>query len=228
MTTPQEALRRLEEADPVSSPKTMPSAAWSSAALLDRIDERSGDTNPRPITERLLSTPPIRRGRGPLIAIATAVVVLAIGAAMAILTLSGEGGNDVITPSTTTTVAVQALQPDLITSYDDVAGTYLNREPVTTQVHAFALHIFEDGTWHVADNPFTVDELPEETYETRFEGTKVFLKETLGDCGSDTEAIYEIGLLENGNLRIVPIEDTCGTRSRSMGHGEFEPFLVSP
>ena len=229
MTTPQEALRRLEEADPVSSPKTMPSAAWSSAALLDRIDERSGDTNPKPVTERLLPTPSIRRGRGPLIAIATAtataVVVLAIGAAMAILTLSGEGGNDVITAPTTTTVAVEALQPDLITSFEVVAGTYLNPKP---SYGSFALHIFEGGTWHVAENPFLVEELPEETYETRFEVTKVFLKETLGKCGNDTEAIYEIGLLENGNLRIVPIEDACGTRSRSMLYGEFEPFLVSP
>ena len=173
-------------------------------------------TRPRPI--------PVR-GRGPLIAIAAAVVVLAIGAAMAILTLSGESGDDVITDSTTTTVAVQALRPDLITSFEDVAGTYLNRKPSSWY---FALHIFESGTWHVAENPFVVEDLPEETYETRFEGTKVFLTETRGDCGDDTEAIYEIGLLENGNLRIVPIEDTCGTRSNSMVHGEFEPFLFSP
>ena len=173
-------------------------------------------TRPRPI--------PVG-ARGPLVAIAAAVVVLVIGAAAAILTLSGDGGNDVVTDSTTTTVVVQALRPDLITSFEDVAGTYVNPKP---SYGYFALHIFEDGTWHVAENPFLVEELPEETYETRFEGTKVFLKETLGNCGDDTEAIYEIGLLENGNLRIVPIEDTCGTRSRSMVYGEFEPFLVSP
>ncbi len=173
-------------------------------------------TRPRPI--------PVR-ARGPLIAIAAAVVVLVIGAAMAILTLSGDGGDDVITTSTTTTVAVQALQPDLITSFEDVAGTYLNRKP---SYGDFALHIFEGGTWHIAENPFLVDELPEETYETRFEGTKVFLTETRGDCGDDTEAIYEIGLLEDGNLQFVPIEDTCGTRSRSMAYGEFEPFVFGP
>ncbi len=173
-------------------------------------------TRPRPI--------PVR-WRGPLIAIAAAVVVLVIGAAMAILTLSGDGGNDVITDSTTTTVAVQALQPDLITSFEDVAGTYVNPKP---SYGSFALHIFEGGTWHVAENPFLVEELPEETYETRFEGTKVFLTETRGDCGDDTEAIYEVGLLENGNLEFVPIEDTCGTRSRKMISGEFEPFVFGP
>ncbi len=71
-------------------------------------------------------------------------------------------------------------------------------------------------------------ELPEETYETMFEGTKVFLTETRGDCGDDTEAIYEVGLQENGNLEFVPIEDTCGTRSRKMISGEFEPFVFGP
>ena len=143
---------------------------------------------------------------------------------MAILTLSGDGGDDVITDSTTTTVAVQALQPDLITSFEDVAGIYLTTE----QPRSFALHIFEGGTWHVAENPFLVEELQQETYETRFEGTKMFLTETRGDCGDDTEAIYEVGLLENGNLEFVPIEDTCGTRSRKMISGEFEPFVFGP
>ena len=175
-------------------------------------------TRPRPI--------PVR-ARGPLIAIAAAVVVLVIGAAAAILTLSGDGGNDVITPSPTTTVAVQALQPGPVTSFEDVAGTYLNTQPRIAAEY-FALHILEDGTWHIAQNPFLVDELPEETYETRFEGTKVFLTETRGDCGDDTEAIYEVSLLENGSLEFVPIEDTCGTRWRKMISGEFEPFVFGP
>ncbi len=175
-------------------------------------------TRPRPI--------PVR-GRGPLIAIAAAVAVLVIGAAAAILTLSGEGANDVGTTSPSPTVMVDPLQPDLITSFEDVAGTYLNTQPRIAAEY-FALHILEDGTWHIAQNPFLVDELPEETYETRFEGTKVFLTETRGDCGDDTEAIYEVGLLENGNLEFVPIEDTCGTRWRKMISGEFEPFVFGP
>ncbi len=167
------------------------------------------------------------RGRGPLIAIAAAVVVVVIGLATAILTLTGEGGNDVVTPSPTTTEAVQPLQSDRVTSFEDIAGTYLNSQPRLAAEY-FALHIFEDGAWHIAQNPFLVEDRPEETYETRFEGTNVFLTETQGDCGDDTEAIYEIGLLDNGNLQIVPIEDTCGTRSRSMIAGEFEPFVFSP
>jgi len=70
-----------------------------------------------------------------------------------------------------------------------------------------------------------VEDNPQKAYETRFEGTEVFVTETQGNCGNDTEAIYEIGLLENGNLQFVPIEDTCETRSRTMSIGEFEPFL---
>ena len=133
---------------------------------------------------------------------------------------------------------VGSLTPGAIpvTSYEDIAGTYLSAIPSQggsanreTAFAYFALHIFEDGTWHVSDlGPFRVEDFPDETYETRFEATKVFVTETEGNCGDDTEAIYEIGLLENGNLQFVPIEDTCGTRSRTMSTGEFEPFLVSP
>ncbi|MCZ6455869.1 MAG: hypothetical protein O6650_01320 [Actinobacteria bacterium] len=230
-------LARLAEANAYGKEAPLPETIWTSELALREIERRMGmkptespdqptvtssqqqqEAAPPPSApDQVITAPQQRRRqgrRGPLVAIAAAVVVvLVIGVAAAILTLSGEGGDDVMT-----------LQPALITSFEDVAGTYLTTE----QSKSFALHIFETGTWHVAQNPFVVEELPDETYETRFEGTKVFLKETLGDCGSDTEAIYEIGLLENGNLRIVPIEDTCGTRSRCLVYGEFEPFLVSP
>ena len=120
---------------------------------------------------------------------------------------------------------VGSLTPGAIqvTSYEDIAGTYTSSAAFA---YYFALHIFEDGTWHVStQGAFLVEDNPQKAYETRFEGTEVFVTETQGNCGSDTEAIYEIGLLENGNLQFVPIEDTCETRSRTMSIGEFEPFL---
>ncbi len=118
---------------------------------------------------------------------------------------------------------VVAITP--VTSYEDIAGTYRN----DGGAYYFALHIFEDGTWHVStQGPLLVEDYPQEAYETRFEATKVFVTETQGDCGDDTEAIYEIGRLENGNLQFVPIEDTCVTRSRTMRIAEFEPFLINP
>ncbi len=167
--------------------------------------------------ERKTETTPSRR-RGWLVAAAAALVV-AIIAGGAVIGLLGGSSDE---PD------VGSLTPGAIpvTSYEDIAGTYVNN---AVPFAYFALHIFEDGTWHVSElGPFLVEDSPEETYETRFEATKVFVTETQGDCGDDTEAIYEIGRLENGNLQFIPIEDTCGTRSRTMLVGEFEPFLINP
>ena len=60
-------------------------------------------------------------------------------------------------------------------------------------------------------------------YETRFEGTEVFvkaLKETEYSC--DDDPIYEIHLLENGNLQLVAIEDPCVHRVGDF-QAEWEP-----
>lgn len=153
----------------------------------------------------------LRGGRGPLIAIAVAVVVVVIGAAAAILALSGDGGNDVATPSPTTTEAVQTFQPGPITSFEDIAGTtYQSQGPDIPSYFYF----FEDGTWHVSSLRSQVEKYPLGILETRFEGTKVFLTSIRGRCfGPSDGAIYEIELLENGNLQVVLIEDTCTFRS---------------
>jgi hypothetical protein len=151
--------------------------------------------------------------------VAAAALVVAIIAAGVVIGLLGGSSDE---PD------VGSLTPGPITpvtSYEDIAGTYRN----DGGAYYFALHIFEDGTWHVStQGPLLVEDYPQEAYETRFEATKVFVTETQGDCGDDTEAIYEIGRLENGNLQFVPIEDTCVTRSRTMRIAEFEPFLINP
>ncbi len=54
---------------------------------------------------------------------------------------------------------------------------------------------------------------PSVIYETRFEGTKIFLHQIKGLCVAVPDAIYEIHLLENGNLKFVAIDDTCSLRS---------------
>ena len=83
--------------------------------------------------------------------------------------------------------------------------------------------LFEDGTIHVSQNSDLVEDRPEVIVETRFEGTKVFLKEIQGACDDDPDAIYEIHLLENGNLNLVAIEDPCGIRSGFWQGAEWEP-----
>ncbi len=41
----------------------------------------------------------------------------------------------------------------------------------------------------------------------------MFINEIKGRCDDNPDAIYEIHLLENGNLMLVVVEDTCAIRS---------------
>ncbi len=100
-------------------------------------------------------------------------------------------------------------EPGPITSFEDIAGTYQRQGPGGQWYFLF----FEDGTWHFSSNTDLIVDRPMGVYETRFEGPRVFLKEIKGICDDDPDAIYEIHLLENGNLQLVAIEDTCAGRS---------------
>jgi hypothetical protein len=51
----------------------------------------------------------------------------------------------------------------------------------------------------------------------------VFLNETKGPCDDNPDAIYEIHLLQNGNLQFIEIEDTCGGRSGLWKSAELKP-----
>ena len=115
------------------------------------------------------------------------------------------------------------VEPGPITSFEDIAGTtYENVGPGAP----FYLHILEDGTLHLSSNRDLVEDRPEIISETRFEGTKVFLKDTKGVCVDEdaiADAIYEIQLLENGNLKFVATEDKCGARSGGLSVTEYAP-----
>ncbi len=105
------------------------------------------------------------------------------------------------------------VEPGPITSFDDIAGTYQGQGPGPV-----FFHFFEDGTFHRSTNRDLVEDRPLSITETRFEGTKVFLTETKGVCDDDPNAIYEIHLLENGNLQFVGVdEDPCTIRSSLDG-----------
>ncbi len=115
------------------------------------------------------------------------------------------------------------VEPGPITSFDDIAGTTYERQGPGGEARADGyFHFFEDGTWHASTNQDFVEDSPTEIYDTRFEGTKVFLTSSKSICGVDPEAIYEIHLLENGNLQLVAIEDNCEIRS-SFYPAEWEP-----
>ena len=101
-------------------------------------------------------------------------------------------------------------EPGPVTSFEDIAGTTYEHQGVGVPGY---FHFFEDGTIHFSNNRDLVEDRPQIIRETRFEGTTVFVTETEGPCDDNPDAIYEIHLLENGNLEFVAIEDKCAIRS---------------
>jgi hypothetical protein len=108
-----------------------------------------------------------------------------------------------------------------VTSIEDIAGPTYKRQGAGPQTY---LHIFEDGTYHLSSSRDLVEERPITVgvMETRFEGTKIFVTDTEGVCTTprgqydNPDAIYEIHLLENGNLEFVAIEDPCAPRLSAL------------
>ncbi len=105
------------------------------------------------------------------------------------------------------------VEPGPITSFENIAGTYQRQGAGAP----WYLHFFEDETfWHASSNPDLIVDRPSQIMEARFEGTRAFLKNSKGGCWREDaiagDAIYEIHLLENGNLQFVAIEDTCLNR----------------
>ncbi len=109
------------------------------------------------------------------------------------------------------------VEPGPITSFEDIAGTTYKRGPGHSPIY---VQFTEDGTLHASTNPDLVEDAlgGAHIYETRFEGTKVFVNQTKGGGWCDNpDHTYEIHLLENGNLQFVALEDKCLHRS-----GDFE------
>ena len=110
-----------------------------------------------------------------------------------------------------------------ITSFEDIAGTIYKIGPGHSPIY---IQFSVDGTWNSSENRDLVEDRPDGVMETRFEGTKLFvkaLKEPAFSCADDPEAIYEIHLLENGNLQFVVIEDKCLHRSKDVPETEWAP-----
>ncbi len=95
--------------------------------------------------------------------------------------------------------------PRLASSAEDIAGTW------HSTVSSVEVQFNEDGTGHAR-----VGSGSSFDGEFRFEGTRIIWK-TLdqgNDCvriGAET-GIYEVELLENGNLKYIVIEDECLVR----------------
>jgi hypothetical protein len=111
-----------------------------------------------------------------------------------------------------------ALGP--VSSFEDIAGTTYEYQG---QSGTFYFHFFEDGTWNGARRQEAVIDNPAERWETTFDGTNILVTEIKGPCGDAPDPVYELHLLENGNLTFVAIgDDACPVRARSLS-AEWAP-----
>ena len=97
-----------------------------------------------------------------------------------------------------------ASGPKLASSAEDIVGTW------QSTVTSLEIQFSADGTLRAQTAQGT-----DVTFEFRFEGMRIFFKDIPnGGCtqiGAET-GIYEVELLENGNLKFIVIEDECLVR----------------
>jgi len=112
-----------------------------------------------------------------------------------------------------------ASGPKLASSFEDIAGTW---HSITSSAE---IQFNEDGTVRRR----TAEQTPGDA-GFRFEGTRLILTEIPGRNCYLIEApigIYEVELLENGNLKFTAIEDECATRLNylegALIEAEWEP-----
>jgi len=112
-----------------------------------------------------------------------------------------------------------ASGPKLASSAEDIPGKW------KSNISGGDIEFLEDGTFR--------REMVDHTHdgeEFRFEGTRLILKEEPGGAcireGAET-AVYEVELLENGNLMFTAIEDECSIRATFLAGAlierEWEP-----
>ena len=112
-----------------------------------------------------------------------------------------------------------ASGPKLVNSAEDITGAW------HSTISSAEIQFNEDGTVRRR----TAEQTPDDA-EFRFEGTRLILTEIPGRGCSLIEAqigIYEVELLENGNLKFTVIEDECLARVNYLAgrliEAEWEP-----
>ena len=140
----------------------------------------------------------VRRG----LAIGAAAAALVIIVGVVAFVFVADDGTDV--------AGSGGVETGPITSFEDIAGTIYKIGPGHSPIY---IQLSVDGTWNGSTNRDLVEDRPNVIYESRFEGTKIFVTETKGFCDANPDAVYEIHRLENGNLEFVAIEDPCAHRS---------------
>ncbi len=116
-----------------------------------------------------------------------------------------------------------ARGPRLASSTQDIVGLWRS----TGVGSKYYVLFLEDGTMRGSTNLDLVEDSPLMEEDFRFEGTKLFQEQRLGVCEENPTSIYEVELLENGNLKFTAIEDECANRAANLegvaGDKEWEP-----
>lgn len=101
-------------------------------------------------------------------------------------------------------------EPGPITSVEAIVGTWQRTSGSPSHIQ-----FFEDGNMNGSSSRENVEDHPEITDKFWFEGRQLFLETTSlnGGCEENIVGIYEVNLLENGNLQFVAAtEDECAGR----------------
>ncbi len=109
-----------------------------------------------------------------------------------------------------------ASGPKLASSAEDIAGTWQSK------ISIGEIQYNEDGTWRSQSGSGLVF-----TGEFWFEGTQFFTQNSVPCDVGNPIGIYEVELLENGNLKFIVIEDECLSRVNFFAgrliEAEWEP-----
>ena len=96
-----------------------------------------------------------------------------------------------------------------------------------TGTRSYLLIEWDDTMTFARATPKNLQDQPYWIFQILFEGTKLFIKPTISvypqEACANSIAIYEVQLLEHGNIKISMIEDECQMRVLWL-LGEWEPF----
>lgn len=122
-----------------------------------------------------------------------------------------------ITPTPEPPTATPTPDYIVVTSAEEIIGTWVK--------DTFYIRFDDDGTFRQAHSAEDLENHPYTINSYRFDGDRMITAELsifgVPSCGN-RDGRYEIGLLENGNIRIVAIRDACAPR-RGDTEGEYEP-----
>jgi hypothetical protein len=101
----------------------------------------------------------------------------------------------------------------LATSIEDFLGTWFSDGD-----HAMYLQFDSDGTCPVAVSQKRMDSDPNVECICSFEGTQMTIacNEAKGIPSCPGDAVYEVQLLPNGNIKFLNVKDPCAPRIRTM------------